>query len=51
MKTYRFIYKYKDWNRTTSKLVRAKNLKEAKELFEYELSDYNIELKEIKLVK
>lgn len=51
MKTYRFIFKYIDWNGHGSKLIRAKNLEEAKELFNEIYSGYNIEIKGIKMVK
>lgn len=51
MKTYRFIFKYLEWNGHGSKLIRAENLKEAKEIFNEEYDGYNIEITDIKVVK
>ena len=48
---YRFTFEYVDFKSHGSKLIRANNLEEAKELFNETYKGYNIEIKEIKKVK
>ena len=50
MRTYRFNFRYIDFESHGSKLIRADNLEEAKKIFNEKYAGYNIEIKDIKEV-
>ena len=47
---YKIKFRYKDTGRTTIKNVHANSVKEAKELFEKEYADYEVEIIEVEKI-